>query len=354
MRGPSILVTAVRDVGAMEDPIQLQLGEAAARRHGVFTLAEAVALGVPARTVANRVLEGRYISIEPRVYVVAGSPATMQQRVAAAVSSFPALAAVSHQTAAEMWGLTNRGIRAIEIITTRWDRVRREGVTVHESLDLLPEDVIELDGIPITTPVRTVVDLGASNKWIVERALEEGIRRDLFTLDDAEAFVARVAKRGRRGVGVIRPLLAARRRWDTVTESALEDEFRKLLADGGLPMPRPQYTVRDQSGDLVCRADFAYPDAGILIELDSEAHHLDRITFRRDRSKQNSAVTLGWTVLRYTWWDLTEEPARVRREIESVLTPVLADLAAHIWAAMYARAEGGGADLLALSSRHDT
>jgi very-short-patch-repair endonuclease len=305
----------------MEERIHRELGNVAARRHGVFTLAEAEALGVPARTVNERATAGRYKSVEPGVYVVAGAPATVRQRIASAVGSFPALAAASHQTAAELWGMTDRGIRTIEIVTTRWDRVRRGGVTVHESLDLLQRDIVKLDGIPITTPVRTVVDLGASNKWVVERALEEGIRRDLFVLADVDAFVARVAKRGRRGVGVIRPLLAARRRWDTVTESALEDRFRKVLANGGLPSPQPQFVVRDRFGSLVCRADFAYPAARVLIELDSEAHHLDRLAFRRDRSKQNQAITLGWTVLRYTWWDLAEEEGRVCREIESIIAP---------------------------------
>jgi very-short-patch-repair endonuclease len=314
----------------MKSESHRRLANEAARSHGVFSLEQARALGIADRSVSKRAAAGRYFRLNPGVYAIGGTPDTMSRRIAAAVVSFPALAAVSHQTAAELWGMTNRGIRAIEIVTTRWDRVRRDSVKVHESLDLLPEDVVDLDGIPITTPVRTVVDLGASNRWIVERALEEGIRRDLFTLEDVEGFVARVAKRGRRGVGVIRPLLAARRRWDTVTESALEDEFRKLLTDGGLPMPEPQYTVRDESGDLVCRADFAYPSARVLIELDSEAHHLDRVTFRRDRSKQNAAATLGWTVLRYTWWDLTEEPARVCREIESILSPVHADLKAHM------------------------
>lgn len=56
-----------------------------------------------------------------------------------------------------------------------------------------------------------------------------------------------------------------------------------------------------------------------MIELDSEAHHLDRLAFRRDRSKQNAAITLGWTVLRYTWWDLEEEPHRVIAELRSAL-----------------------------------
>lgn len=131
----------------------------------------------------------------------------------------------------------------------------------------------------------------------------------------------RVARKGRRGVGVIRPLIAARRQWDTATESVLEDRFRKLPADGGLPDPVPQFEVRGDDRRFVARADFAYPRAKLLIELESEAHHMDRLTFRRDRAKQNVAVVLGWTVMRYTWWDLTEEPWRVTAEVAAALRP---------------------------------
>jgi very-short-patch-repair endonuclease len=303
----------------MDDLTHKRLGDSAARLHGVFSLATAQGLGIPSRTIHDRAAAGRYERLQPGVFGVVGSPATLHKELTAAVASFTALAAVSHQTAAELWGLTGRGVRAIEIVTTRWDRVHRQGLTVHESLDLLPEDVVEKDGVPITAPARTVVDLGASNKWLVERALEEGIRRDLFTVGDVEAFVARVAKRGRRGVGVIRPLLEARRRWDRPTESALEDEFLKLVLEAELPVPYLQFEVRDDRGGFVSRADFAYPAARVLIELDSEAHHLDRISFRRDRSKQNAAATLGWTVLRYTWWDLVEEPSRVCAELQAML-----------------------------------
>jgi hypothetical protein len=241
----------------------------------------------------------------------------------AAVKSFPLPAAVSHQTAAELWGLTRRGVRGIEVVTTRWDRVHRPNLKVHESLDLVAEDIAERDGVHITTPTRTIVDLGASNRWIVEHAFEQGIRLGLFDLDEVESLVHRVARKGRRGVGVIRPLLEARRRWDSSTESALEDLFRRAIADVALPDPTPQYEVRESSGGFVCRADFAYPAARLLIELDSEAHHLDRIAFRRDRSKQNRAIVLGWTVLRYTWWDLREQPWRVVSEVRSALARAL-------------------------------
>ncbi len=312
-------VAAMLHRGGMSDNLHRRLGAIAAQSHGIFTRSEARRIGVSNRTINSRARDGRYERIRPGVYAIVGAPTTQLQQMVGAVASFPALAAISHQSAAELWGLTQRGFRTIEVVTTRWDRVHRGDITVHESLDLVTEDVVEHLGVPVTTPVRTVVDLGASNRWIVEHALETGIRRSLFTLDDVEAFVARVARRGRRGVGVIRPLLEARRRWDHVTESALEDEFRKLLAEMGLPPVQSQYVVRDEADRFVCRADFAYPHACVLIELDSEAHHLDRMSFRRDRAKQNRATTLGWTVLRYTWWDLVEEPGRVCNEVRTAL-----------------------------------
>jgi hypothetical protein len=304
----------------MEQHEHERLGDYAAERNGVFTRADAVRLGVTTAAIDKRLSLGLYRRLDPAVYTIAGSPQTIQQRLTSLVLSFPEIAAISHQTAAELWGLTSRGFRTIEVVTTRWDRVRRPGVKVHESLDLLPADVVEQGGIPVTSPVRTVVDVGASNKWVVESALEQGIRNGLFTLHEVQAFVDRVARRGRRGVGVIRPLVEARRRWDSATESALEDLFRRVVADVGIPDACEQYVVMDDRDRFVCRADFAYPDAGVLIELDSEAHHLDRMAFRRDRSKQNGAAVLGWTVLRYTWWDLKDNPGRVVADLRSLLT----------------------------------
>ena len=310
-------VTRVRHLGGMK--ADLELTEYAAGHHGVFSLDDARSFGISTKTIRTRLSLGRYQRLYPGVYTVAGSIDSPRREMVAAVKSFPLPAAISHQTAAELWGLTERGLRQIEVVTTRWDRAHRTRLRVHESLDLRPVDIVELDGIPVTTAARTVVDLGASNKWIVESALEQGIRKGLLTLDEVDTFVGRVARRGRRGVGVIKPLLKARRQWDTATESVLEDEFRKLIAERGLPIPELQYEVRDELGVLLSRADFAYPKHRTLIELDSEAHHMDRLTFRRDRRKQNRAVILGWTVLRYTWWDISEEPGRVIAEIGAKL-----------------------------------
>ncbi len=103
------------------------------------------------------------------------------------------------------------------------------------------------------------------------------------------------------------------------TESALEDLFRNVVLSFGLPQPHTQFVLRDNNDDFVCRADFAYPQQRLLVELDSEAHHMDRLTFRRDRSKQNRVVALGWTVLRFTWWDLQNRPYEVVDHLRTLL-----------------------------------
>lgn len=308
------------DLGAMVDEKYYKLMQVAAEQHGVVCAEDTRRLGINRNSVARWIRAGRIRAESPRAYVVAGSPGTRQQKMAVAVLSMPSLAALSHDTAAEAWGLTNRGFRRTHVVTTRWNRVRRPGVVVHESLDLIPEDVTLWSGIPITTPQRTLVDLGATSKWVVESALEQGIRHRLLTLADLEGVVARVARRGRRGVGVIRPLLEARRRWDEPADSALEDAFRRLLDDMGIEAPCAQYVLRDDSDAFVCRADFAYPRQRVLIELDSEAHHMDRIAFRRDRDKQNRAVVLGWTVLRFTWWDVQANPGHVAEQVSAALS----------------------------------
>jgi predicted transcriptional regulator of viral defense system len=298
---------------------EMMLAGVAANQYGVFTMSQALRCGIGRRTIEKRAQRGRYLRLEPAVFAAAASPASWERSVVASVLSVGGLAGASHATAAFLWGLISRRPGRIDVVTTRWDRVRRAAM-VHESLDLVAADLSELDGIPVTTPARTVVDLGATSPGAVPAALDAGLRKNLFSLDEVDRFVARVAKRGRRGVGVIRPLIEIRLEWQGLTESDLEDLFRRIVAGSSLPMPEPQYTLRDEHGRFVCRADFAYVDKRALIELDSEKHHMDPTTFGRDREKQNLAMGLGWSVYRFTWRQLVDTPDQ--------LLSVLADICA--------------------------
>jgi hypothetical protein len=253
---------------------------------------------------------GIYQQLLPGVYAFAGAD-TPERKTVAAVLSAPAPAAASHLTAARLWGLTSIPQNDIEIVCRRYRRVHRS-FTVHESKDLVEDDIVGLSGIPVTTPVRTIVDLGASARLgDVARALDEGLRAKLFTLGEVDSYVKRVARPGRTGVGIIRPLVQERIAWSELSDSVLEDRFLSLIRRSGLPTPVTQFTLTDTNSSFIGRFDFAYPDSRTLIELDSERWHMDAEAFQRDREKQNRAHSRGWTVYRFTWRQITTHPYEI-------------------------------------------
>lgn len=288
-------------------------------QRGVFTLAQAEACGLPRRTVAGRAAQGLYDVIHPGVYGLAGSDDTWTRAVVGAILSASEPAAASHETAARLWGMADRKPRIIEVVSRRHLRVKRDGFTVHESKDLVNHDIVQLDGVPITTAARTVVDLGASAPlWLVAKCLDTGLRKRLFTIWDVHRFMCRVARPGRTGVGTIRPLVEERLTWEGITESDLEDLFRKIVASSSYPLPETQHRLFDASGVFVGRFDFAYPTRMAIVETDSEGFHMDPVSFQRDREKQNRAHALGWTVYRVTWRQLIDDPDSVRAIIAAI------------------------------------
>ena len=285
---------------------------------GLFTRAQALACGLPGSTITHRARSGRYEKVQPGVYGIAGSEPTWHRAVMAGVLSLAEPGAASHRTAAYLWGLTDRRPQDIEVATRRYRRMPRGGLTVHESLDLRTSDIVPIDSIPVTSAARTVVDLGASVRMgTVARCLDTGLRKSLFTLLDVDLFVIRVGKSGRTGVGVIRPLLDERRLWEGITASDLEDMFRRIVEGAPVKMPDAQHVVEEADGTFVGRFDFAYPETFSLFELDSEGWHMDPVSFQRDRDKQNRAHALGWTVYRFTYRQLRDDPASVIKILAS-------------------------------------
>jgi hypothetical protein len=295
------------------------LGAMAAAQYGVFTREQATAAGINPRSIDDRTDRGIYERIHPGVYGIAGSPNQWHRSVIAAVFAATEPAAASHQTAAYLWGMTDRRPNTVEIATRRHLRVKRQNHQVRESKDLRTSDVVIVDGIPTTTAVRTVVDLGASAQpWFVERCLDTALRKALFDIWDVQRFIIRVARKGRNGIGTIRPLVEERLTWQGITASDLEDLFRRIVASTPVPMPDTQHVLNEADGRFVGRYDFAYPTRFAIIETDSEGYHMDPASFQRDREKQNRAQMLGWTVWRVTWRQLIDEPDSVRAILKQI------------------------------------
>jgi hypothetical protein len=312
-------VSEVWQCGGVWTRADLEAARVAEQQHGVVHGELLRGVGLTSSMIERRLKRGQLRRRAPGVYAFGGSPATRAQMLVVLALSIGPRAAISHDSAAHMWGMINQRPGDVHVVVDRWQREHRADCVVHESLDLGDSDRVWMDGVPLTNASRTIVDLGATSPWLVERALSTSLRLELFTVAEVDGFVRRVARRGRRGVGVIRPLLDMHRSVGGQTESYLEDRFLRVLFDSQIELPLPQFEILEPSGRIVCRADFAYPAYQLLIELDGRSYHSDTIAFQRDRDKQNRTQELGWRTLRFTWNDVFRKPDHVATTVSSFL-----------------------------------
>jgi very-short-patch-repair endonuclease len=288
----------------------------ATQQHGLLTSPQAVeALGL-SRT--NRwVAEGRLVSVQTGVLRVAGAPDTWHQQLMAACLA--ARGVVSHRSAAELWGLIQpAGYVEVSVVRGRFPRVRPPAV-VHRIKDLRPDLAERRENLPLTDPVRTVLDLGLVLPHSgVSGALGRGLSKGLLTIGQATTLREALARRGRNGTGVLGEILERRLLTGNKDQSELETRFHALMRRHDLPLPVLQHEVWF-AGRLVDQIDAAYPDAKLAIEVDGYEHHSSPDAFQRDRTRQNELVALGWTVLRFTWSDVVHRPTAVAAAIRAAL-----------------------------------
>jgi len=91
----------------------------------------------------------------------------------------------------------------------------------------------------------------------------------------------------------------------SLSQSRLEAAFLTSIRSSRLPRPTPQLVVQSY-GHFVARVDFAWPPQRLLVELDGAAFHASRRDWSRDLQRQNTLTALGYTILRFTWWDVHE------------------------------------------------
>ncbi len=297
------------------------------QQHGLVTSDQLLEIGLSPDHRRRLALSGRLERVHPGVFRIGGANGGWLQQVHASTLGVRGPALTSHRTAARMLGLDGISDRVIEVVTERWKRpTRRAGVVLHESTDLVRGDCTIIDGIPVTSPVRTLLDLGAVVSSLrLEAALDSASRLRLLQLTELLQRFREVARRGRRGVGRLRPLLAERTGDDLGPDSVFETRMRRLMRDAGLPEPTCQFEVR--GAGWVMFLDFAWPSHKVALECDSLAYHLGRRRLQWDDARQNRLVLLGWTVLRFTWRDLVDHPGRVIAQVRAALRRHLGELA---------------------------
>ena len=270
----------------------------ALRQHGAFSRDQALAGGVSASGCDRRLRSGLWLrSEEPGVYVVHGRSATWHQRLIVSVLAGPPGTVASHRAAAVLHGA--RSGTPVEL-TVPDGAYHRLHAVVHQ-LEVGAADRCVVAGIPTTRPERTLIDIAAVvTDEAAEVAVEAVFRLGLTTHDRLDRYLVSAGRRW--GVGRLRRVLELSRA-GRPTGSELEVRFLQLLRAAGVEEPLRQYEVRVDGQRYFL--DFAYPERRVALELDGRAFH----GFDEDRRRQNSLVLAGWTVLRFTWADVTERAA---------------------------------------------
>lgn len=279
----------------------------ATRQHGLLTTDQLVAAGYSKRMVAGRVRNGEFDRAGRGVIRIAGASPTWEQKLLSAVLMAEPVSCASHRAAARLWGF--RSVDSEIEVSIRYPRNFRGSVDgiVHRSVDLDACDITEVNGIPVTTPERTICDLGLIfPQHEVARILRHAISQGLVLPRDLWMIRQRTSKQGRNGTGVLERILDALPDDFDRVESGLELHFLELCEQAGLPAPAVQLPLR--VGGKNYRLDFAWARTRLFVEIDGVAFHSTAEQISNDRARQNALVQAGWTPLRFTHLDLTQRP----------------------------------------------
>jgi very-short-patch-repair endonuclease len=215
-------------------------------------------------------------------------------------------AALSHRSAAALWRIGAEAPGRVDLSVKRTTRVRRTGLRVHRRPALRPENIVRQDGIPVTDPARTLVDLATELGPLgVERAVNEADKRDLI---DPETLRSRLGSyAGEPGVRLLRSLLD--KRTFRLSDSALEILFRPIAVAAKLPIPLSKQMVNG------FEVDFYWPDLGLVVETDGLRYHRTPSAQGRDAERDRAHVIAGLSPLRFTHYEIRYEPKKVRHAL---------------------------------------
>jgi very-short-patch-repair endonuclease len=281
------------------------IAETAERQHGLITAGQLIAIGLGRSAIAKRVRTGRLRRLHRGVYAVGHAALPAAGRWLAAILAcgggpHPAVpilerwgAALSHRSAAELWGLlpVTQGLVDITVPTAA-GKASRQGVRLHRCRTLTAGSVTLRAGIPVTTPDRTLADL---------RTLTRRGQLDRRTL-----------RRAGRQAGILGLPIRGLERADR-TRSDLERDFLRLCRRHRIPLPEVNVRIGPH---LV---DFAWQSRRVAVETDSYLYHRGREAFRADHRRDLDLRERGYDVLRFSEVQIEGEADRVASDVAAAL-----------------------------------
>ncbi len=274
----------------------------AENQHGVVSSDQLRKVGYTPQAIYHRIRTGRLHPLHRGVYVVGRPHVTDHGRWMAAVVACGAGAVLSHSSAAALWRIGTEERDLVELSLPSLSRRCRPGLQIRQRPSLEDRDMTAEYGIPVTTPVQTLIDMALRlDRPGIERMVNEadkynvahppGLRRAL----DARA--------GEPGAATLRFVLD--RRTFRLTKEELERRFLPLARKAGLPVPLTGQWVNE------FEVDFYWPDLRLVVETDGLRYHRTPAEQARDRLRDQTHTAAGLIPLRFTHEQVRYEPEHV-------------------------------------------
>lgn len=283
----------------------------AGQQLGLIRVTQLYLAGLTRGEIAGLIRRGNLHRMHRGVHLV-GHPVLLPgARELAAVLACERATVVSHRSALALWGLVTESGDDVQVTVVGRNCRSREGIRVHNADQLDARDRRFCRGIPATAPARSLLDFAAeASSGELERVIAEAYALRLMTETELQKAIDRAPYRP--GVAALRAELR-REAGPRFTRREGEGRMLKLLRDAQLPQPLTNVRVAG------FEADFFWPDEKLIVEFDSYQFHGHRAAFERDRRRDQAHVAAGYTVIRVTWRQLTEEPLTVIATIARLL-----------------------------------
>jgi Protein of unknown function (DUF559) len=271
-----------------------------------FIGSEAVASGA----LVKSALRTQYIKLFRDVYVSPDTEPTAQLRAHAGWLWSGRRGIIAGLSASALHGAKWVDVTApLEIIHS--NRNPLPGIRVRGD-DIGEDEVGVIEGIPVTTPTRTALDLGCwYPKSEAVAAIDALARATDLKVPDVDLLAQRYP--GRRGIRRARTALCL---VDAGAQSPKETWLRLLLIQAGLPRPQTQIPVHDDFGEVIAYLDMGWEELKVAVEYDGDQHRSDRRQYTWDIRRLELLERLGWIVIRVVSGD---QPADIVRRVRSVL-----------------------------------
>lgn len=277
--------------------------------------------GLTDEAISRWVSEVRLRPVFRTVFNLGHATVAPRARTRAAALACPG-SVISHRSAGALLGIGKVAPVVVDLIPLQQRGRGIDGIKAHRVPFPNRAEWGYVGGIPVTSVVRTIVDLaGVQGERQLRESVERAATERMLDVAGIDAILANGPKR--RGAPCLRRILAD---WRPVAEAAKYATFRSLfeakllplVAATGLSLPRFNASVR--TAERTIEVDLLWEGARFIVEADSRKHHGIEVAFERDHLRARELIAAGYAVLGVTWREAEQEPAAVfaviRQELE--------------------------------------